>query len=608
MRLRIPCRLLAQLQNTVSAKKFHRSAIKPGPSLVYDREPRQQRVVHSSVMVGDYAHSTSNGTSSNTTYTPTALKRWSCDDDHPLPPVSQIKAIHIYDFDNTLFASPLPNKHLWDQASIGTLMNEKTLVNGGWFHDNGILGTTGEGIEKEEPKAWEGWWNENVAKLCELSHEQTDAFSVLLTGRGEMRFADLIKRMLKSKGLSFDMICLKPATGPANQTFRSTMNFKQVLLTDIVNTYHEAEEIKIYEDRPGHVTQFRDFFSDFNRDLMGPNPRSQRRTITCDVIEIATKATSLDPVAEIAEVQRMINDHNTVYKSGNAPPRTSPLQLESKTINASYLVKPNDVERLAALIPAIAKSNPSVRVLANSIRITVGPASQQILQSLGGIGKRVRFRVTGLGVLENRLWAASVEPVPPNEKIQVLDRPPAVVLGMHQKSNFKELTHIQQWIPIPAAQAIEFETTVGEKVNVSIVSENRAFNHVGQNNRKRPHDNDGAQQDFVGNSSGPAPQSSNKRGNSSANYRGGNQSRGRGRDRRDEGGRGARGRGGHQRGGGGNGNYGRGGRGGRGGGQQQQQQHHRQSGDDFGTQRSGYTDYDAAGGRNDGGSGMYNAY
>ncbi|KAE9984806.1 hypothetical protein EG328_008207 [Venturia inaequalis] len=597
------CCLPAQLR---LAKRFHSTAFKLGALVVLNRIPRQQRVLNPSIMVGNYAQPASNGTPPNTAYTPTALKRWSCDEDHPLPPVSQIKAIHIYDFDNTLFASPLPNTHIWDQSSKGTLMSENTLVNGGWFHDNRILGATGEGIEKEEPKAWEGWWNEHVAKLCELSHEQNDAFSVLLTGRGEMRFADLIKRMLKSKGLSFDMVCLKPATGPANQTFRSTMNFKQTLLTDIVNTYHEAEEIKIYEDRPGHVQQFQDFFSDFNRDLMGPNPRSQRRTIACDVIEIATKAAFLDPVVEIAEVQKMINDHNIVYKSGNAPSRTSPLQLESKTLSASYLVKSSDVDRLAALMPAIARNNPSVRILANNIRITLGAPSPQILQSVGGIGKRVRFRVTGLGVFDNRIWAASVEPVPSNEKFQVLDRPPAIVLGMHQKSSFRELNQIQQWTPIPAAQAIEFETTVGEKVSVSIVSENHAYNRVGQNNRKRPYDNDGTQQDFTGmGNSGLAPQGSNKRGNVPANYRGGNQNRGRGRDRRDEGGRGGRGRGGHQRGGGGNGNYGRGGRGGRGGGQQQ---HHRQSGDDFGAQRSGYTDYDAAGGRNDGGSGMYNAY
>lgn len=35
-----------------------------------------------------------------TSHTITALKRWSCHDKQ-LPPVDQIKAIHIYDFDNT---------------------------------------------------------------------------------------------------------------------------------------------------------------------------------------------------------------------------------------------------------------------------------------------------------------------------------------------------------------------------------------------------------------------------------------------------------------------------------------------------------------------------
>lgn len=33
-------------------------------------------------------------------HTPTALKRWSCQD-RQLPSVDQIKAIHVYDFDNT---------------------------------------------------------------------------------------------------------------------------------------------------------------------------------------------------------------------------------------------------------------------------------------------------------------------------------------------------------------------------------------------------------------------------------------------------------------------------------------------------------------------------
>jgi hypothetical protein len=35
-----------------------------------------------------------------TYHTVTALKRWSCDDKE-LPPVGDIKAIHVFDFDNT---------------------------------------------------------------------------------------------------------------------------------------------------------------------------------------------------------------------------------------------------------------------------------------------------------------------------------------------------------------------------------------------------------------------------------------------------------------------------------------------------------------------------
>lgn len=82
-----------------------------------------------------------------------------------------------------------------------------------------------------------------------LSAEQEDALTVLLTGRGEHNFADLIKRIVAAKNLSFDMICLKPQAGPNNQRFRSTMHYKQAILEDLVHTYHDALEIRIYEDR-----------------------------------------------------------------------------------------------------------------------------------------------------------------------------------------------------------------------------------------------------------------------------------------------------------------------------------------------------------------------
>lgn len=85
--------------------------------------------------------------------------------------------------------------------------------------------------------------------LVKLSMEQKDALTVLLTGRGEANFAELIKRMVRSQKLDFDLMGLKPEVGPSGQRFPSTMNFKQRFLEDLILTYEQAEEVRVYEDR-----------------------------------------------------------------------------------------------------------------------------------------------------------------------------------------------------------------------------------------------------------------------------------------------------------------------------------------------------------------------
>lgn len=87
--------------------------------------------------------------------------------------------------------------------------------------------------------------------------EQSDALTVLLTGRGEKNFSNIINRMVKSKKLEFDLICLKPQAGPNNQNFASTMKYKQALLSDLLYTYKDADEIRIYEDRQVQYVLYR---------------------------------------------------------------------------------------------------------------------------------------------------------------------------------------------------------------------------------------------------------------------------------------------------------------------------------------------------------------
>lgn len=80
--------------------------------------------------------------------------------------------------------------------------------------------------------------------------EQKDAVTVLLTGRSEAGFTEIVKRMTATQRLDFDLVALKPEVGPNGEQFASTMDFKQTFLSDLVYTYELAEELRVYEDRP----------------------------------------------------------------------------------------------------------------------------------------------------------------------------------------------------------------------------------------------------------------------------------------------------------------------------------------------------------------------
>jgi len=432
-----------------------------------------------------------NGVAPAPAQTITALKRWSCQDKQ-LPPVDQIKQIHVYDFDNTrmcralaqtslhkadpktgrvVFASPLPNKQLWYGSYVGQLQAQDFLHNGGWWHNVRILAATGQGIEVEESRAWQGFWNEKIVELAKLSMQDEATLNVLLTGRMESRFAETIGRMVASKGLEFDMMCLKPAVGPSGETFASTMLFKQALLRDIIITYAQANEIRIYEDRPKHVKGFKDFFFALNTDFASrlDAPRSQ---ITAEVIHVMDQETVMDPVSEVAEVQNMINVHNRAVLDGTAPRNSVPYKIKRSVFYTGYIISPDDSTRLVTLLKLPANiPDHEIRMLANNILITPRPAPHSILKKVGGIGAKLIWRVTGIGHFENRIWAARVEPAIPGATIHTENKPAFVVLATKRQTKPVEATRIQNWQPVPEHQAFEFVTTVGEKVMLRIEEE-----------------------------------------------------------------------------------------------------------------------------------------
>ncbi|KAI1435852.1 hypothetical protein GGR50DRAFT_686789 [Xylaria sp. CBS 124048] len=405
----------------------------------------------------------------NPVYTVTALSRWSILSSQ-LPAIGAINTIHVYDFDNTLFQTPLPNPKIWNSVTLGRLGSPDIFVNGGWWHDSRILAATGEGVDIEEPRAWKGWWNEKIVELVKLSMQQKDALCVLLTGRSENGFSELIKRIVKSKGLEFDMIGLKPEVGPNSERFKSTMLFKQAFLKSVIETYKYAQEIRIYEDRIKHVVGFREFLDDYNQRCKGSRGHSHRGSITAEVIQVADISTNLDPVVEVAEVQHLVNNHNAIVSRRPSRGRMERMCIGKTVFFTSYMIKPADTKRLIALVtPHLPEGE--MKFQGNAIIVTPRPCPPHILERIGGMHAKMQWGVAGIGSWDNNLWAVSLKPVPASAPYHTDAETPSVVIATRRAARPSDVHKITNWQPIPPQDVFAFETEVGEKVMLRIEPE-----------------------------------------------------------------------------------------------------------------------------------------
>jgi hypothetical protein len=411
----------------------------------------------------------------------------------------------------------------------------------------------------------------------QLSMEQEDAITVLLTGRAEGEFQDIIRRILKSKGLVFDMIGLKPFVGPNSETFSSTMVFKQHFLTSLIRTYAYATVFKIYEDRERHVTQFREFLTAFNDEIISTR---SREPLKADVIPVLEQDCALDPLVELKTVQSMINSHNQAILAGIAAPKFTPLLIQKTVLYTAYHVSnSSDQKKLLSLLPL--NGNDKVKKLASSIVISPKSAHQAALSKIGGLGSKISFRVTDTGSFDNRIWAARCEPTDPTQQIWHVNGPhrsPMIVLAIRPGTHPSDVRHINKWQQIPDEKAFTFQTTVKEIFRLNIEDEPNPNATTQIQNETHNHPPTRSTNNFPPLPSSRNHTSSHQNPQSFRGSRGGSRTEGGARKEYNS----------HRGGGGGHNRTGRGGRGRGGAGRGQS-----------------YRDYDAPGNN---GSGMFDAY
>jgi HAD domain family 1 in Swiss Army Knife RNA repair proteins len=395
---------------------------------------------------------------------------------------------------------------MWRSKWYGSLSSPDIFLAGGWWHDPGVLAAVGSGEEIEEKSAWKGWWNEKIVDLARVSSQTDGVLTILMTGRLQDRFADLIGKMVLSKGLDFDMICMKPRKGLDGKPFRSTEDYKQTLLKILLDTYKDATEVRIYEDREPHVQKFTAFLEDYNDQLVatqalhsGEQGPSDRRlaSVSFKVIHVKESSSELDPTAEFEQIQRMVNAHNLelqqIQESGapipaglSGPGTARTWKLDKNVIMTYYAISPADNAVLTSLLPNNGKG---MKVLGNRILIMFGTMSSTIKAVVGPVGTRVKFIIKDVGHLEGdlkadgskdqpKLWAARLAAADSQDKIWVSPNPyappnpkrsgiPTLVLGARNDwKNLNDTRRIRNWKPLQ--REIVFECVVREAMKLDL--------------------------------------------------------------------------------------------------------------------------------------------
>ncbi len=134
--------------------------------------------------------------------------------------------LHVYDFDGTLFISPVPPADWSDHPNA-------------WWN---------RPVSLEPPYVPERpdmqWWINSTVESARDSVQDPDIYTILLTGRPDRYFRYRVPELLHQQSLDFDEVRLNPGI--------DTLRWKTGHLIRLVRRY-EFDRVVGWEDRQGHL-------------------------------------------------------------------------------------------------------------------------------------------------------------------------------------------------------------------------------------------------------------------------------------------------------------------------------------------------------------------
>ncbi|KAJ3357088.1 hypothetical protein HDU83_008595 [Entophlyctis luteolus] len=332
--------------------------------------------------------------------------------------------LHVFDFDSTLFRTPLPSAALWSGDLRGSIISDCA-----WFCDSRTLSSP---FVPEHPDA--SWWDPYVVNAAIAAHKDPSSVVVLLTGRRRDLFNERIEQLCKLLADShnsgepiFDFVFLKELPASANVPAAATLDFKWCVLTSMFDAFPNIEHIEIWDDRPKHLALFEKRLIAMGRPATSLSMHSvvQDANLTkvgpedveiAIVLDLVGKCNAKILAAEEREKQQQkADDDESEEVSGSKktkppPPRKSissfrtQIQItETVQYTGIFLDEASTSALLAAVpMPQIRSDdvNPQIinyAVKADHVTVSLGQAPPDVLQALGGLNACITMRAIAWG-------------------------------------------------------------------------------------------------------------------------------------------------------------------------------------------------------------------
>ncbi|KAI8643183.1 hypothetical protein BD408DRAFT_442882 [Parasitella parasitica] len=219
-----------------------------------------------------------------------------------------VTALDIFDFDSTLFLSPLLSPNIWHSSFVNSITTEN-LLGPGWWRDIRSLQLH---LDKDNP--WGRYWNEDVVAQVKESMANPSHLTVLLTGRRYHPFHALIDDILASKELEFDIVGLRPDPESNKldsssglmfnhepNVFETTLHFKTSFIVNILDNFPSLTDIVMWDDRQSHICVFKEYLV---------RMKALGLIKTGKLVCVAPASPKYNPEWEHKTVKAMLDTHN----------------------------------------------------------------------------------------------------------------------------------------------------------------------------------------------------------------------------------------------------------------------------------------------------------